>query len=261
MKFFSRVGNAIVKGYGYSNLSKLSLLEMSLIIAGLMIPILYFLNNVYILFLYMSVLISIILTIKDQYYEEKKNWSNFYKNTFGASISLQILNIIVIFIFSQGKDLSGAGLIALSLALVNYFLIWISFIVFILNVVFWGLLKFIFPNENTDKLTKRDIPLKELSQFMPIDDQVIYFIIMVIHFVMRQGIAVYIYFLTLVFSKETQVNRDFLKFIKKIESLEMISVGNLLGLLSILIAIATVTLQAQSKIEKNAYQNLNQKNT
>lgn len=256
MNFIYRVRNAIIKGYGYSIASKLSLLELSLIMISLLMPILYYLNNVYVIFLYIGVVISVILTIKDQYNEEKKKWSNFYKNTFRASISLQFINIIVLFIFSKGMELSG--LIALSLGLVNYLLIWISLIIFILNIVFWGILKFIFPFENTDELTKRNIPLKELSKYMSINDQVIYFIIMVLHFVMRHGIAVYIYFLVLINSKETQVSIDFLKFIEKIESLEIVSMGNLLGLLSILLAIATVTLQAQLKIEKSAYQNINQ---
>lgn len=251
MNLLRRFINAINKGYRYSIASKLSGLEFSIIVVSLLIPLLYYLNNAYVILIYISIVISIILTIKDHYFEKNKNWTNFYKTTFWAIIVLQIINAIALFVASQGMELTI--LIVFSIGMILYFLMCISLVIFILNVVFWIGLKFVLPYETTDALTKRDVPLKELSKYMPLNDQVIYFMIMVLHFFMRQGIALYIYFLVLIYSKETTQNVNFADFINKIKSFEIISVGNLLGLISILIAIVTVTLQAQLKIEKSAY--------
>lgn len=251
MNLLGRFINAINKGYRYSIASKLSGLEFSIIVVSLLIPLLYYLNNAYVILIYISIVISIILTIKDHYFEKNKNWTNFYKTTFWAIIVLQIINAIALFVASQGMELTI--LIVFSIGMILYFLMCISLVIFILNVVFWIGLKFVLPYETTDALTKRDVPLKELSKYMPLNDQVIYFMIMVLHFFMRQGIALYIYLLVLIYSKETTQNVNFADFINKIKSFEIISVGNLLGLISILIAIVTVTLQAQLKIEKSAY--------
>lgn len=256
MSLLNRIKNAILRGYSYSTASKLSLVEIAIIIVSILLPIIYYINNTYLILIYISIVISMILSIKDKYFEKNKVWSNFYRNSFFAILSLQFLNIIVLFVFS--KEFEIMGLITLSLGLINYLFLSVSLIIFILNIVFWIILKFIFPFETTDELKMNDVPLKELSKYMSLNDQFIYFTIMILHFLMRQGIAIYMYLLALIYSRSTQENKGFLKFIEKIESLEIVSVGNFLGLSSILIAIATVTLQGQVRIEKSAYEGLNQ---
>lgn len=125
-------------------------------------------------------------------------------------------------------------------------------IIFILNFLFFFILKYIFPNTRESKVSVKKVKLKEISNFLTLDEQITYLGLSIVHLTFfLTGVAFYSLALLQIDNSINDINY-FQALVTWSENSQIISLGNLLGLLSIMITVLSISIPSQIKLKTKA---------
>ncbi|MDN7228179.1 hypothetical protein QWY15_12800 [Planococcus sp. N064] len=145
-------------------------------------------------------------------------------------------------------------LVLISFAIIFFIYVYLTILVLliIINLIFFIMLKQLFPYEEGEQSSRIKVDIKELSKFMSISDQVAYTVYSIV--------VVLVIFIMTIFIVKFLLNGFSLNESKDItgnmfswfES-DLYTVGNFFGLLSIAIALLSITIPSQTRIYNFAY--------
>lgn len=138
--------------------------------------------------------------------------------------------------------------IILALAIFAHLICWWIFLQAILSILYYWILKIMFPKES--QYIKNYISIRELSEYININDQMKFLNTLIINIVMYLIAVGYVFlWIMSLLSSNDEVIKVIIDFSKKYS---VVSFGNTVGLFSLLIAVYTVTYSQQNKIYDKA---------
>ena len=127
----------------------------------------------------------------------------------------------------------------------------------LINLIFYIVLKWIFPYEIKPSVQSHDISLKNLSKFMLLSDQISYLIVALLNVSLIVGTAVFgVEHLSRYIDKRNEAKSEVEPEVLSILSFmnpEWFSLGTSMGILSVVIALLSIFLPVQKKIYDSAY--------
>lgn len=256
------------KAFTYSYLGKLN--RVKLILSSLTIvilPIVFFLSFNYSFLVVIYYIIFYILILfaygKESSIEKEFFTYDILFNYLNQTLHILLLITYVIFcsLFSFKKYinikeiepfLSPVLTWFVGIAFIFYMLLLGISIIFILNFLFFFILKYIFPNTLESKVSVEKIKLKEISDFLTLDEQITYLGLSIVHLTFfLTGVAFYSIALLQIDNSVNDINY-FQALVTWSKDNQIISLGNLLGLLSIMITVLSISIPSQVKLKTKA---------
>ena len=239
--------------YGLTELGKLRAYEvimfiLTFIIIGVVPFFLTLVNSIFLLFVFTVLMVVTLYLIS--LYRRGKGTKDYPKN-YSKSLYLLFFSLITIFVLAliNSPILLSYGLV---LVLFAYMLIGGIILYYLINVLYIYGLKKMFPHEGEVNMRQEDeLSQKKLSKYMDLDNQKIYFSITLINFFIYLSL---VFFCMLLYIK--YIDGEHLKIIEAfsswVKNKDSITFFNGISLLSLMIAIFTLTFSAQNKIIKEA---------
>ena len=171
------------------------------------------------------------------------------KYTYSIFLTLLILLITFILLFVKNQILHSYGVI---INLFAYIYIFGIYVYFLLNLIYIYLLKKVFPQEGEMKKNQFDkISLKKLSSYIDLEKQKLYFSLGLINTTIY---LLFVFYVMLFLIKVINANQMGIieSFSYWVKDQEWLSMFNGISVLSLLIAIYTITFAAQNNILKEA---------
>lgn len=241
--------NVLKKGYELSWGKRFSNSEMALLVLALFSPILLLQENEGLFILYIILFISAVLSVRDKIISLYHHWSLLHKIVLVSSFLVLFSMIVFLLLVKSGLSINN---------LISFFIILIGFLAFLtvlcisslltLNILFFIVLKFIFPQDNGTSGEVLTYRLKDLSPFMSLPNQVAYLLLRIFYFIL------YLIFISMVFgwiakfSDENSRNSEIATIEKWIVNSGLITWGNTMGILSIMLTLLTITIPISYKI-------------
>ncbi|MFY0517837.1 hypothetical protein ACOMCU_08385 [Lysinibacillus sp. UGB7] len=259
---------ALIKAFAYSYFGKLTKVKLCLsCLAILILPIVFFLspNHPIIVFPY-YVIFLILIFFAYRIKSSKEN--NFFAYDILFNYLNQFLHVLLLityvtfctlFTFREHinlKNIETSLSTILTWILGSSFIIYMLllgiFLVFLLNLLFFIILKSIFPNTLESKTLVEKVKLKDISSFLTLDEQITYLGLSIVHLTFFfTGVAFYSIALLQIDNSINDIN--FLQsLVTWSNDNQIISLGNLLGLLSIMITVLSLSIPSQVKLKTKA---------
>lgn len=266
LEFFQSILKAFEKGFSFSWIANKSIPEVSLYIYTLLIPFVLITQSGICYVLYFYFFLTILLILKDNgFYKERHTFN--VKSSFAILVTIQLLGhifmILILFYTEMLQDMTVIIWVQLFTGISLYLAVLLISVLAILNVLFYVLLKFLFPSEINSSVQPHNIALKELSKYMTINDQIAYFIVAIFNVVMIGG--------TIIFGLENLSRYLDGRSVSESNGVSLFafvnddwfSLGTTIGILSVVIALLSATFPIQNKIYNSAhekYKNASEKN-
>lgn len=245
--------NLFKRGYKLAWFHKYSGPELILLIIAAVFPILILWGSNLFYILYFVSLTSVVLTIKDQKVKTRIRWSFFHKLVMGLTSSVPLFGLIFILLITIKIDVNSPLLLSTIIILfIGYISVLFILLSSILNLIFYISLKHLFPYDNGVTGAVTGYKLRDLSPYMSLPNQVVYLLLRLFYFV------IYIIFLIIVFgwitkfTLKTSGNNIIASTEKWLVDSGLISLGNTIGVLSIILTLLTITLPFSYKIINEA---------
>ncbi|EGA88421.1 hypothetical protein GPDM_15079 [Planococcus donghaensis MPA1U2] len=249
--------NLFKRGYELAWVRKYNGPELILLIMATFFPILILWENSLIYILYFVSFVSIVLTIKDHNVKTSYQWSLYHKIVLSLTFLVPLIGLIflslIIFQMDMNSPLLLSTILILFVAYISVLLIVLSFV---LNLIFYIFLKYLFPHDNGIKGVVTSYKLQELSSYMSIPNQVVYLVLRIFYSI------IYITFLIIVFgwiariTEKTSENNIIASIETWLVDSGLVSLGNTIGVLSIILTLLTITLPFSYRIINEAVTNL-----
>lgn len=256
------------KAFTYSYFGKLTKIKLILTcLTILVLPIIFFLspNHPFIVFLYYFIFLIIFCFAYGKKSSKEKDFFAYdilfnYLNQFlHIFLLITYATFCTLFSFKEylklekiETPLSHILTWILGISFIIYMLLIGIFAIFLLNLLFFIILKYIFPNTLESKTPIEKVKLKDISSFLTLDEQITYLGLTIVHSTFF-FIGVAFYSITLLQIDNSIDNITYLQsLVTWSKEKEIISLGNFLGLLSIIIAILSISIPSQVKLKTKA---------
>lgn len=186
--------SVLKRGYKLSWANNFSTSEKTLLLLAFFSPILLVEENEGFFILYIMLFISTTLSVREKRSTSNHQWGLIHKTVFGFSFLVLFITLAFLILVKYGFNINNP--ILFILILVGFFcFLSVLFIssALLLNLLFFILLKFIFPYDNGNKSEVLSYKLKELSPFMSIPNQIAYLFLRIFYFL------VYLIFVSMLF--------------------------------------------------------------
>lgn len=245
--------NFFKKGYELSWTNRYNSSELLLLIIAALFPILVLLEVNEIFILYFVLFVSAGLTVVDKKVGTRRQWSLFNKIVLGLAFAVPLLGLIFVLLVFSKVDMNNP-ILFLTILFLFFGCISALFacISFTLNLIFYIILKFLFPFDNGIKVDSINYKLKELSPYMSLPSQIAYLLLRIFY------IILYFVFISMVFGwvakfdEKNSENNTIATIEIWIVNSGLISLGNTLGVLSIILTLLTFTLPFSYRIISEA---------
>lgn len=255
--FIKEIGVALKSGFKLSIIRKLNRTELSLILWTLLYPAILLLDSSLIYALNIAVVISLVLSMKYNY-SEKPPYRSLGRNiTITSAIIVQVSSLISLYIFYRDTNVEWSNFFELITGVVGIFaflFVLSGFIMSILNLLFYVGLKIIFPKDNGETVVHPNIKLKDLSPYMNLQQQIAYFILSILNFLIHITVAIYVIgFVPLTIEEYNDIT-FFAEFRNWYKEIQAGSLSIILSLISVIMGVLSISFRAQMKIYNEAYQ-------
>ncbi|MFF3102197.1 hypothetical protein [Viridibacillus arvi] len=244
--YFKKVNNL-------SLLGQLNSWEFIIIFLTIISPILLYIENWFRFYLIIiSIFISAMLSIIDKRKngEIKKIYFSYW--LFTAANIVQLLAFIVFLVILIFRDnLTFIKLITtvlVSLIIIFYIIFIVGILFYILNYVFFMIMKLIFPQHSPVVGRKEWKSLKDISGNMTVNDQIAYLIITILHLLIYFSVVFYLMISFLTIENNIKNVEYFVGFVQWAEKNQVVSIGNTLGIASIVLTLISITYPTQMRI-------------
>lgn len=222
-----------------------------MIIILLYLPILLFvLDNKLLLFIFIIVWLVINRALWKRY--SKLNKKPFLFKTLNRIAIISVVDFILIIVASYLNSKTWM-IVTLLIFLYLYLSIFVIFLYYIVDLIYFLMLKTVFPEEK-DKKIRYKPGIKELSRFIELGNQMKYLNVIILEFFMY--IIISIYFLCLVFKFDSLTRNTSLDIINEwANRQDFLTIFNGIGLISLIFALYTFTFPWKSKVINRATKN------
>lgn len=148
-----------------------------------------------------------------------------------------------------------------ALCFILYMLISVAVIFYIGNYLFFFILKCIFPNQLEIESETNYLSLREMSSYLTIEEQIGYFITIILHLISYFGVVLYVTLWLLQINNTINGISYFTELVKWSIKHQIVSLGNGLGIASIIITLLSLSVPAQMKLHSKAIKRKNNKAT
>lgn len=257
VKFLQSIATAYRNGWGLSWLSNKTIPEVSLYIFTLLLPFILITQSGICYVLYSYFFLTHLLILKDKGLYKKRHTLN-VKRIFAILVVFQFLGhvfmILIRFFNDVYQEIPITTWVLLYIGILLYLLIIIIATLTILNLAFYILLKFLFPFEIKSSLQPHNIPIKELSRYMTINDQIAYFVVAIFNGTLIGVTIIFgVEYLSRYLNKRSVDESNGISFFQFMND-EWFSLGTIIGILSVIIALLSVSIPIQNKIYNSAYE-------
>lgn len=255
-----RVSFYFKKAYRLSTLRMLSLTEIFFAIyTSISIPIILIVGSSFdmklgtiLLFINITLFLSIFLSTFDSYKIEKQKYSKHHKTFFISALIIQISFYLGLWLLWGGLDFISSMCIFIGFF---FYLLNITYIIFgIVNYLFYVFLKINYPLE-LKKLPKKDnFNKRRISRYMTLQSQIAYYLIRKFNVFLAGLIFLYIYFF--IMAKLSKIINDNIihNFLRRIFKGILLEFGIFLAIVSVALSISTITVPLMFRIENKAYE-------
>lgn len=253
--YIERLLNGFIKGYKLSWIKKYTMAEMSFIFFTALYPFVFILGLEIFYIINFVLMISVFLSMYNNEIFYKNEWSLLYKCILICSGVVQVNGILFFLLILIGLDDSNIFLLIIMLVgILAYISLVIVVVMYWINIIFYIGLKIVFPNENEEIIENRSFTFREISSFMSLQNQVAYFILSIVHSLIYLTVVAFVFGCIAHFNNEKTNNEVIKKLEVWIVNSDLISIGNTLGLISIILTLLTITVPFQTKIINKAYE-------
>ncbi|TQR21235.1 hypothetical protein [Psychrobacillus vulpis] len=202
--------------------------------------------------IFISLFISAFLSIRE------KRSSGEFKKVYGFSllyvgaVSIQFLVLIVFGLgLAFGNSLTSFNypiIVLITIIAIIYIFFIVGFLLYFLNYIFLMILKLIFPNQLTKMENEEWLSLREISGYMTLETQISYLLITILHLLIYLSGVFYIMMCLLIYDNTINTNVYFVDLVKWAVDNNVVSFGNTLGIISIVLTLISITYPAQIKL-------------
>ena len=245
----------LVKAKQLSFIGNMNILEITIILLSMVFPLLLIKVNLYFYITFICIYISVYLSYRDKNKLSSKKKSVIQRAILIGANVIQILAaliLIIAFTINYTYKIQLFLIVLFVLSLFIYLGIVLVFVLYILNYLFFAILKTVFPNESHNSSKTEFISLRELSMHMTLETQIIYLLITLIHLTLYFCFVLYILFYLITIDNTINGEEYFVDLVEWITKNEVISFGNSIGLVSVILTIISITTPNQIKLYKNA---------
>lgn len=258
--------NIVNNTNNFAVLGKMSFHEKTLLfLVTFFLPIiLLFYPNGILIFLYLILFAYFEYALGDKYFKKSNEHPYGYKYVL---LLMQVLHILllsgcallIIFPLLKINDEIVNILLSLifTLIFILYMLISVAVLFYIGNFIFFFILKLIFPNQFQTNQKEEILSLREMSYYLTIEEQIGYFLISILHLFLYFGAVIYISIWLLQIDNTINGIVYLDQLVKSSNDNQIISLGNSLGIASIIITMLSVSVPVQMKLHSKV---LNRKN-
>lgn len=245
--------NIFLRGYELSWLKRYKKAELILLFIAVVFPILAVRDASEVVILYFVSFVSSALTVRDIKDNARYQRSVFQKIVLGLAFIVPVLGYLFLLLIFLEININNPILFLIIMFLfLGYISVLFLFLLFIINYVFYIILKSVFPFDNGISGEVVNYKLKELSPYMSLPNQIAYLLLRFFYLI------IYLLSVSVVFgwiaklTDKTSENSTIAAIEKWIVNSELISLGNTIGIFSIILTLLTITIPLSYKIINDA---------
>ncbi|MFJ7731540.1 hypothetical protein ACIQXF_06545 [Lysinibacillus sp. NPDC097231] len=259
--------NIINNTKNYAVLGKMSFYEKSLLfLVTFILPIiLLFKQDEKLIFLYLFLFVCWENALGDKYFKNSNEHPYGYKYVL---LLMQILHLflifglsilIIIFILKINYEIVTIIITLLfTFIFVLYMLISVVVMFYIGNFLFFFILKMIFPNQFKTNQKEETLSLREMSCYLTIEEQIGYFLTLILHLLLYFGVVFYFSLWLLQIDNTINDISYFDGLVNWSYTNQIISLGNSLGIASIIITMLSLSVPVQMKLHSKVLKRKNE---